>query len=262
MNRRAFGGLLLRMASPALLDDAPRHLLVPAYFYPSGKGKAEWGRLIASGREARITAVANPASGPGERPDPAYTEVLTRAERARLTLLGYATTSYGKRPAADVGADLDRWRRFYPQVRGAFLDEQSSGPEGVASARDVASRVRKIFPMGPIVSNPGTLCDEGYLAQGTSDVACLLEGPRKSAEFRPPRWLASYPRDRFAAIVYDVPDLAQAKAILARLSDAGVGMLYATDARGANPYDRLPSYWDELVAWFAASGPQSGRDRR
>lgn len=228
-------------------------ILVPAYFYPAGKGLSDWDRLIASADKAPIVAIVNPASGPGPKADPNYVALLDRAAKKRgLTLVGYATTSYGKRPVAEVEADLARWLKLYPQIRGFFLDEQASGPEALDHYVTVYRAARRLMPKGLIISNPGTNCVEGYLTRPTTDVACLYEGHDDFTKVSTPGWARSLPPSRFAALPYKVatPD-AMRQAIRHALSRR-FGYLYVTDASGANPWDRLPSYWDAEVETIAA----------
>ena len=56
---------------PAMSADPPEkmRLLVPAYFYPAGKGAKEWERVLEKREEAGVVAVVNPASGPGRQVD-------------------------------------------------------------------------------------------------------------------------------------------------------------------------------------------------
>ena len=58
-------------------------LLVPAYFYPAGKGLKDWERLIASAEKLPIVAIVNPASGPGKRVDGSYSELFRKAKGRR-----------------------------------------------------------------------------------------------------------------------------------------------------------------------------------
>jgi hypothetical protein len=240
--------LLLATGYAPASEPAPRcRLLVPAYFYPAGEGLKDWDRLLASGAKVPILAVVNPASGPGEKADPAYTKLLNRAKKAPgVTLLGYVSTRYGKRPAADVRADIDRWLRLYPQVRGLFLDEQASGA-GQAdyyAALYAHARARKLRP---VVTNPGTACAEAYLARPAADVACLFEAGEGFAGFRPPAWAVRYGAGRFAALAYNVKEAGQMRKYLAAAQERRVGLVYVTDGAGANPWARLPAYWDEEV---------------
>jgi spherulation-specific family 4 protein len=101
---------------PAAEPEPRLSLLVPAYFYPAGEGLKHWDRLIASSARVPVLAIVNPVSGPGDKADANYTKLLDRARRqAGLTLLGYVSTRYARRPLADVQADVDRWLRLYPQ---------------------------------------------------------------------------------------------------------------------------------------------------
>ena len=133
-NRCVFFSLLVAFAPAngiaSAADPAPKmRLLVPAYFYPAGKGEKEWERLLAAPEEAGVVAIVNPASGPGRRVDANYTKVLEQAKKSKVTLIGYVSTSYGKRKTEEVKGDVDQWVRFYPGIQGIFFDEQASGTE-------------------------------------------------------------------------------------------------------------------------------------
>src|SRR5690242_14938523 len=89
----------------AAVADAPSvkprlRILVPAYFYPAGRGLAEWDKLFRSSARADVVAIMNPASGPGSQADPNYIAIVERARQSGVTLIGYVTVSYAKRPAA------------------------------------------------------------------------------------------------------------------------------------------------------------------
>jgi hypothetical protein len=236
-------------------EPAPRvQLLVPAYFYPAGEGLKHWEALAAAAKRMPVRAVVNPASGPGDKADPAYTKLLERLkDQPGLTLLGYVSTRYGKRPLADVKADVDRWRRLYPQIHGLFVDEQASGEGQVGYYASLYEYAKKKHRLRLVVSNPGTVCAEAYLARPAADMACLFEGSKGLADFTPPPWAAKYPARRFAALAYKVENAAQMRQLFRTARAKGIGQLYVTDAAGANPWERLPSYWGDEVAAAAAS---------
>jgi hypothetical protein len=239
---------LLAAGPPAAAEPGLR-LLVPAYFYPAGDGVKQWDRLIAAAARAPILAVVNPASGPGQKADPAYARLMERAKgKPGLTLLGYVDTTYGKRPAADVRADMDRWLRLYPQIQGVFFDQQASAAGQADYYAALYQYVRTERRLRLVVTNPGTTCAEVYLARPATDVACLFESGAGFAGFRPPPWAGKYGAARFAALAYGVGDAGQMRKYLGEAAAKGLGHLYVTDTAGANPWARLPAYWDDEVA--------------
>ncbi|MFN3650878.1 MAG: spherulation-specific family 4 protein [Armatimonadota bacterium] len=234
-------------------------LLVPAYFYPAGKGLEDWNRLIEAAKRVPVTAIVNPATGPGEKTDPTYTAVLDRAERGGVRLIGYVSTSYARVPTDQARKDIDVWTRLYPQVRGVFMDEQVSAADRIDYYRELYSHVRRRYPEGRSFSNPGTLCDPGYLTRPATDVACLFENRTGFDALQLPNWARAIGRTRIAALAYQVPDAAQMTRYFAKASKEGIGHFYVTDAAGVNPWDRLPSYWNEEVALVERTNRAAGR---
>ena len=200
---------LLLVATPALsaaepAAKSPVALLVPAYFYPSDAGLKQWDALLEASKDVPIIAIISPASGPGTKADANYAKVFERVKKAKATLIGYVTTSYGKRPLADVKADVDTWLRLYPGIQGIFFDEQASDAAQVDYYAKLYAYVRKAKGLSLVVTNPGTTCDEGYLKRPAADTACLFEGHEGFDKFRLPGWASGYSPERFAILSYDL----------------------------------------------------------
>jgi hypothetical protein len=51
-----------------------------------------------------------------------------------------------------------------------------------------------------------------------------------------------------AAVAYQVETAEKMQEYLRASVRQRIGCVYFTDAKGANPYDRLPSYWEAEVA--------------
>jgi len=229
-------------------DRRPR-LMVPAYFYPEGKGRDAWDRLFRASKTAEVAAIVNPASGPGRRVDPAYVEVVRRGKAEGVTLVGYVSTDYARRPIAEVKADVDRWVEFYPGIDGIFLDEQASSAEKVDYYAELYEYARKSKGLTLVVTNPGTSCDEAYLARPAADVVCLFENARGVEGLdRLPDFLGKYAPERVYTLHHTIDSADAMRAILDAASERGVGWTYVTDDVMRNPWDKLPSYWDEEVA--------------
>jgi hypothetical protein len=255
MNRRALLTAVAAIAASAhrlsAAETTPMRLLVPTYFDPGGSRAKYWDQLFAAAKECSITAIVNPASGPGRRIDPAYTETLRRCKDSGVRPIGYVSTSYAKRNLEEVQADIDAWLRFYPGIQGFFFDEQSSGPEKLDYYRALRDYARKQLTNAFVVTNPGIVPDKGYLDGMAADVVCVFE---HHSGFE--RWVrpeATVPPERLYVLNYQVPDADKMREHVARLAKERVGYYYCTDDRLPNPWDTLPSYWDELVVAVKAA---------
>jgi hypothetical protein len=223
-------------------------LFVPAYFYPAGEGLKEWEKLIAAAKKVPIVAIANPASGPGERSDPNHVEVISRASKSGVRVIGYVSTQYAKRSIEQVKADVDLWRKLYPAVEGIFFDEQTSDASQLKYYREAFDYARRQIKDAFIASNPGVPCDAAYFAASNPDAISIFEHHQGYDQFMPPADLENAPRRRSAVLPYDTRDAQQMRERLRRAADLHLGYFYATDDNGANPWDRLPTYWDDEVA--------------
>jgi hypothetical protein len=222
-------------------------LLVPVYIYPSGDGRKEWQRLIDAASKVEIVAIANPNSGPGIEPNLDYAAVFTEARNRGITLLGYVSTDYGKRPQAEIKKDVDTWIRFYPQVRGFFFDQQPSSSRDAARYEELRDFVRLRLRDPLVITNPGVPCDEAYLARAVSNVTCVFVNFQGFNQFELPAQLKAYDPSRFAAMPYNIPDVETMRAVVKEAIIKRIGYLYISDAKPTNPWDKLPAYWEDEV---------------
>ena len=121
-------------------------LLVPAYIYPMTVGR--WQRLFDAASKVEIVAIVNPNSGPGDERNSIMPRFSPRPRRG-ITLVGYVSTDYGKRPQAEIKKDIDTWVRLYPQIRGssstsslAKVDTRHSSPSS-ATMQSGNSKIRR-----------------------------------------------------------------------------------------------------------------------
>lgn len=240
----------------------PLRLLVPAYFYPDGKGLDEWKRMVRAAKDVPIVAIANPASGAGARVDPSYTSVLDLARKAGITVIGYVSTRYGKRSEAEVRADIDRWVQFYPGVDGFFFDEQASGKETVPYYEAIARYVqqKQADRGGLVVTNPGTGTAPDYLTPWKGiHISCLYEDHGGLDRYQRPSWTTSIPAAQVAGLVYGEASISKMRENVRLAASKGVGFVYVTDDGGNNPWDRLPTYWELEVAELRSTFPGGTR---
>ncbi len=179
-------------------------ILVPAYFYPEGKGLAYWESLFAASISVPVVAIVNPANGPGSNVDANYVRIFELAKQSRATLIGYVHSSYAKRPLAEVKKDVDGWLRLYPDIQGIFIDEQASASGQVDYYAELYHYIRTTKGLQLVVANPGTGCAEEYFSTATADIICLDEGPKKVADSIQPDWTGHYPRTCVLNLKYGI----------------------------------------------------------
>jgi hypothetical protein len=121
-------------------------------------------------------AIANVANHPGESGREDYRQAITRVRANGGRVVGYVHTTYTRRPAADVIADIDRWAAFYP-LDGIFVDEMTN--DGTAASLGyyggLFQHVQARQPGWMVVGNPGTATRESYLTTPTADVLVTFE---------------------------------------------------------------------------------------
>lgn len=220
-----------------------QHAFVPAYFYAAGT----WSRADQARPSMMILDISG--VGAGSAPDSHFQSVVSQARAAGVTILGYSSTAYGRRPAAAVEADARDYKAWYG-VTGIFLDEVQGVTSELPYYRQLASYLRRVNPGAPIWLNPGGYPAQSYMSVGS--VVMVFEGTYAMyRHLRVPRWVASYQPARFAHTIYATSGAQMASAIsLSRSRQAGY--VYVTDRSGSNPYGALPSYWAREAAAIGA----------
>ena len=210
-------------------------LVVPAYFHPA-VAPDEWTRMAAHADQIRLV-ILNPASGPGEGPDPAFVPVLRQLREAGVPVAGYADTDYGRRPWPEALADIRRYLDWYG-VNGIMLDRVSADLADLRRYALLARRARQAGA-GVVVFNHGVHPHPAYARH--ADVLGTFEGPFDHyLEQAVPQWTRSWPADRFYHVIYSVPPEHLGDAFM-MAGRRRAGCVYATDLSGGNPYRRLPS---------------------
>jgi hypothetical protein len=234
------------------MTNAEVSIAVPAYFHPRTEPES-WARLAELGPVHAAAlglelgseedqphlgfAVMNPDSGPGELVEPAYHPEIAAVTAGGARVVGYVDTAYGRRPSGTVFRDLAKYRAWYG-LTGVFFDQVSSGLAGLAHYRRLAAGARRIG-YDFVVLNPGVTPSPGFA--DLADVLVTFEGNWETyCDYLVAEWMRGYPRGRFCHLIHSAgPDaLAAARA---RAVTNHVGVLYATELTGSNPWATLCS---------------------
>ncbi len=235
-------------------------LIVPAYFYPGGVGLGYWNDLNAAAADVPILAIMNPGSGPGNSVDPNYTAVVDNLRAAGGTVIGYVSTSYTNRSLSAIQSDIDDYANWY-NVDGIFLDEftNTNNAGDLAFYESPYGYIKNIDPGWTVIGNPGTSTVEAYASRPTADVLVVHESFGSNyATYTPSAWNANYPADRLAHLVHTEPNATNMLAGLDQGVAQNAGWHYITDDVLGNPWDRLPTYWDQQVARVAEINDGNG----
>lgn len=222
-------------------------LLVPAYVYPSNN--TLWRDITDAASRVKVNAVLNPSNGPGTRTDSVIASAVRAFRSAGGKTFGYVSSSYGARAIASAKTDIDRYLGFY-DVDGFFIDEMAATADQLAYYRELYAYIKAKGDYR-VIGNPGASTLEEYMA--AADVLVTYEHAYSTyASNASASWVGRYAANRFAHIVYDVGSAVSMQSIISGLAGKRVGWVYVTDDAAANPYDRLPAYWQDEIAAIKA----------
>ena len=248
----AFMAVILGTFASCMAGDL--QILFPLYSYPDWYSPSSyiWDDIAAANATVPITAIINPANGPGgSGPNSDYLRGMADLASGGVKMIGYVSTSYGTRSVASIEADIDLWASSFPGVTGIFLDEESTDPAKLSYYRTIHDYILTKPGLATVVANPGTNIPESYIGAPTAGTTVLFENGSGWGSYVTDSYVAGYPRSSFAAIFYNLSSTAQMQAAVDLAQQRNFGYVFATDAGGANPYDTLPSYWTAETAYVA-----------
>lgn len=267
---------------------APVHLMIPAYGNPCCDGGREmWRDLIKTAqdpdRQFELHVVFNPASGPGLKRDVNYltssgTGVIRDIRSNGVRIYGYVSTDYGKRSEPEIARDIDGYLKdaslYLGCVDGIFFDEVSTDLAKVPQHRRLVKYVKSFDPTMVTVGNAGVTATMNPTKQSelstedygsVFDVLMSFEHNAKTYgdAYEAPQYEASQDQAsqyessqhggskvKFAHVVHSLANWDPHWLKLAQ--QRGADFVFLTDAvyqvPTDNPYDRLPSYWEAMVA--------------
>jgi Spherulation-specific family 4 len=264
--------VLAAASTLSLASVEPMGILVPAYFYPTSELGNFWGKLNVAAPQVPLTAILNPNSGPGSAPDTNYQAAVTALTNAGGHVIGYVHTRVSEgslilRDLSEVEAEIDHHIAWYGShgLDGIFLDEMRSDPDSSAGMAYPGMSVRQYYqalylyitsnrPGYRVIGNPGVSGGgiEQYLQSPPAvDTLVTFEDKAGYGSAVPPAWVENYTASHFANIPYHITSAASMDQDVRLARSRNVGYIYVTDDLDSgpyvNPWDTLPSYWDQEV---------------
>lgn len=247
--------LLIVVLAPSA-GAASVEMLMPLYIYPLHWDPAyAWDDIAVAAGRIPITAVINPANGPGGAGDPNsdYQTGMADLYSGEVTLVGYNPTDWGARDQADVTADTNKYHADYRNpptydMAGIFFDEVSTSSDTTITDyySQAAATVTGLPSWGTVLFNPGTNAPEIYADM--SDILVVFENSYSSwLAYTPDPYLADRDSSEFAMIVHGVSTIAEMQVAIDLALNRNIGHVFVTDNY---LYNTMPLYWDEMVDYI------------
>src|SRR2546427_32781 len=197
-----------------------------------------------------MVAKVNPSSGPGTAPDATHLNGYNKLKAAGITVLGYVPTHYAADSIASKEILIDDYKNWY-NLDGIFFDEmKNSGAESYYST--LTNYVKNVDWMKMTVCNPGTSVPQSYV--GTCDTLEIAEsaGLPSLSTLQSRTFYPNYDKSNFFMLAHDTNSITQTD-VTDRMPY--VGYEYITNDVEPNPYDTIPYYFLDEVAYLDTGSP-------
>ncbi|NPA53877.1 MAG: hypothetical protein GXO21_04345 [Aquificae bacterium] len=209
-------------------------IIIPAYFYDENL----WERLLSQDIYGVETIViVNPASGPGNRPDPHYQNIIQKLNEKGMIPVGYIYTEYGRKSIGKVKREIRKWLKFYPEIQGFFIDQAATSRRKVSYYRNLYRYIKRKGNYIVILS-PGAPTHKRYYRFADYIITSVSPYYENACE-------TQYP-EKEGCIIYG----ASYEDMLNILYNKSASLVYITDDWDYNPFDSLPSYLEEEIEFI------------
>ena len=205
-------------------------MIIPLYLY-----NADIWNHISKFQNKEIV-ILNPSNGPGDEKDSNYEDLINKLNKNKNKPIGYVYTKWGDRNITEVKKDINRWLDFYPNIKGFFIDEASENIDDINYYKNLYDYIKSKGNYY-IVLNPGVYPDEEYFNIADSIVVFEDEFYKLDSD------VCKKNSDKSSLIVYDANE-SEMEDIIKNYKCKNV---YVTDDNLPNPYDTVPSYFDEEI---------------
>lgn len=233
----------------------PIQALVPLYIYPGRTGLPSWRTVANFNKIVQVTAIINPASGPGGPPNADYLAGMSLLRTSGVRLAGYVHTNYGNRSLSSVKADLATYHQYF-NLAAFFIDTVNNTASTLAYYTELYSYIKSLNPAYQVILNPGTTIDESYLTAPAGDLVIVSEDYySRWLSYRTPAYAGGYPAAQLGAIIHSTNSTTRLKNAVQLARQRNMGWFYATSFTMPDPWKRLPtsSYLNSLAKYLGCS---------
>jgi hypothetical protein len=216
-------------------------IIMPVYTENSSQFNAAY----AAAEKVPFIAIINPNDGPGTS---RITSLRTFANGVKARggqVIGYVNSFYGGLSWDEAEQQMNDYYSFYA-VNGYFVDEVATNKSSYYSTMKGRASGRYL------VLNPGTSAPSSYnsIAAGIITYENPLGGDQSSPFLSYGNNLAASATPS-GAIIYATSSATTMRQCVDRALAQGYDWIYVTNDGNPNPFDGVPSYWTEQIAYIA-----------
>jgi len=151
----------------------PTHV-IPLYSHPPSDA---WDKLFLFNHLTKdnVIVIMNPSDGDFTYKSSSYDTVLKQLKSNNIFTVGYLYTNYAQRDPSEIKANIDNYKKYYPDIDGYFFDEMNRSVEKLNYYKDLVTYTKNYT-----ILNPGTSVDQKYLDEKFTDLIVNREGDYKS----------------------------------------------------------------------------------
>lgn len=235
----------------AVCSHALSGLLIPLYSYPTDSNGAIWKAVkdaAIANPSIPFVVIINPNNGPGSSKDSEYASAVTELVNAGCKCVGYISTRTSSVSLSTVTGNMNKYKSWYPDISGFFLDEMAYDGNHEAYYASATSHAISIG-YGYTIGNPGTSTTQSYFNTVNNTVIFESEPiPNPSVLNQ------GFPISGCSMIGYNIPGSKLNQTYISDITQY-VSLIYITDAPTSDPYQVLPTYFNQLITRLLAAPP-------
>jgi hypothetical protein len=253
-------GLLIGLfiSTQIFLYESTPQLFVPFYLHTTKDSPAVQQLALAS-KSLSVVAVINPNNGPTDgQPDVNITSSVETLLGAGILLLGYTASLYGTRDLNEVISDVNKYSGWKPEYKlnGIFLDQASAELDKIDYYKQIYNYTRKQFGCkSKTFTGVGTNVDEVFFGDDknrTADTIVIFEDDYDNwVNFKFSSYTKSRAESELCAIIHSCPKENMKDAVDIAVNN-NIGFIYVTDRQMNNPFDALPTYFEDLILYMTS----------